>query len=135
MTKSMTRIFLTLVGILYLILALWCTLAPESTSRTVGFALQGGSGQSEFLVVYGGLELALGLIFLWPLWQKDVTQYALMVCVIVHGCLVLFRSVGFFLFEGIGSTTYSLAFGEWLIFLISLVFFLVRPNSTVAATE
>ncbi len=118
----MTRIFLTVVGLVYLLLSLWCSVDPASTSRSVGFTLQPGSGQSEFLVIYGGLELAMGIIFLWPLWQPGVTRYSLIVCVIVHGCLVLFRSGGFFLFEGIGSTTYSLAVGEWLIFLISLGF-------------
>jgi|TARA_R110002096_G_scaffold417745_2_gene621510 hypothetical protein len=125
----MTRIFLAMTGLIYLLLALWCSLDPVSTSRSVGFSLQAGSGQSEFLVVYGGLELALGLIFLWPLWQKEVTRFALVVCVIVHGCLVLFRSIGFFVFTGIGSTTYSLAVGEWLIFLISLGFYLVQRTS------
>jgi len=125
----MIRIWLTLIGVLYLLLAAWCTLDPKSTSQSVGFTLQGGSGQSEFLVVYGGLELALGLVFLWPLWQKAVTHYALTVCVTVHGCLVLFRSVGFLLFAGIGSTTYSLAVGEWLIFLISLGICLTRRTS------
>lgn len=129
----MARFLLALIGGIYLLLALWCSLAPGATSRSVGFTLQGGSGHSEFLVVYGGLELALGLIFLWPLWQKAVTHYALTVCVIVHGCLVLFRCVGFLLFAGIGSTTYSLATGEWLIFLISLGVLLLSRKSIPAA--
>lgn len=97
-----------------------CSVDPASTSRSVGFTLQPGSGQSEFLVIYGGLELALGIIFLWPLWQREVTRYALVVCVIVHGCLVLFRTAGFLIFDDIASMTYSLAVGEWLIFLVSL---------------
>ena len=125
----MTRIFLTVVGLIYLLLSIWCSVDPASTSRSVGFTLQTGSGQSEFLVIYGGLELALGLIFLWPLWQQDVTRFALVVCVVVHGCLVLFRCISFFVFTGIGSTTYSLAAGEWLIFLISLGFYLVQRTS------
>ena len=125
----MTRVFLAMTGLIYLLLAIWCSYDPVSTSRSVGFSLQAGSGRSEFLVVYGGLELALGLIFLWPLWQREVTRFALVVCVIVHGCLVLFRSISFFVFTGIGSTTYSLAAGEWLIFLISLGFYLVQRTS------
>lgn len=125
----MNRFFLALVGSLYFVLALWCTLSPGSTSQSVGFTLQPGSGQSEFLVVYGGLELALGMIFLWPLWQRDVTRYALIVCLIVHGCLVLFRTIGFVMFAGITPMTYSLAVGEWLIFLTSLVLFLLQWKS------
>ena len=116
----MARFFLAIVGLVYLLLALWCSFVPASTSRSVGFTLQPGSGQSEFLVIYGGLELALGIIFLWPLWQREVTRYALVVCVIVHGCLALFRTAGFLIFDDIASMTYSLAVGEWLIFLVSL---------------
>ena len=131
----MIRVWLALVGALYLMLAVWCAITPTSTSQSVGFRLEGGSGQSEFLVVYGGLELALGLIFLWPLWQAAVTRYALTVCLIVHGCLVIFRCASFFLFEGIGATTYSLATGEWLIFLISLGLCLTQRTSNSDETS
>ena len=51
----MERIFLTVIGVAYLLLAAWCTFAPARTSQAVGFDLKPGSGQSEFLVVYGGL--------------------------------------------------------------------------------
>ncbi|WP_145219328.1 hypothetical protein [Gimesia alba] len=131
----MIRLFLAVVGSLYLLLALWCSFAPATTSLTVGFALKPGSGQSEFLVVYGGLELALGIVFLWPLYQREVVRYALVVCIIMHGCLVLFRTIGFFLFEGIESTTYSLALGEWLIFLISLGVCLTQHKSTTTSAK
>ncbi|MGE3316814.1 MAG: hypothetical protein AB7O26_16980, partial [Planctomycetaceae bacterium] len=64
----MTRVFLAIVGVAYITLAAWCSIAPKHTSQSVGFSLTPGSGQSEFLFVYVGRELALGLIFLWPLW-------------------------------------------------------------------
>lgn len=130
---ALNRTFLALVGGMYVVLALWCSLAPAATSQSVGFTLQPGSGQSEFLVIYGGLELALGIVFLWPVYQREVTRYSLSICVIVHGCLVLFRTAGFFLFEGIQSTTYSLAVGEWLILLISLMLWLRQSKSTAAS--
>ncbi|WP_298862971.1 DUF4345 family protein [uncultured Gimesia sp.] len=131
----MTRIFLALMGILYVLLALWCAIAPESTSQSVGFTLQPGSGQSEFLTVYGGLELGLALVFLWPLLQRAVTQFSLGVCLMVHGSLVLFRTVGFFLFTGFESTTFYLAGGEWLIFLISLTLLYRQRDSTARDVE
>ena len=49
----MTRIFLALVGLACIALAVCCSVLPESTSsHAVGFSLQSGSGQSEFLRVY-----------------------------------------------------------------------------------
>jgi hypothetical protein len=126
----MTRIFLALVGILYVLLALWCAIAPENTSQSVGFTLQPGSGQSEFLTVYGGLELGLGIMFLLPFYTQESLRFSLLTCVIVHGSLVLFRTVGFFLFNGFESTTFYLAGGEWLIFLISLTLWCLQKKST-----
>lgn len=113
----MSRIFLSAVGVAYIILAAWCAIMPERTSKAVGFALQPGSGQSEFLTVYGGLEFALGIVFLWPLFKPAEIEFPLLVCLLVHGSLVLFRTAGFVLYHGIPSTTYAFAAAEWTIFL------------------
>src|SRR4051812_45517397 len=115
MLKS--RIFLTVIGVTYLYLAVWCSLMPVQTSQLVGFDLQPGSGQSEFLVIYGGLEMALAVVFLLPLIRLKQLENSLLVCLIVHACLVLFRSVSFFLYYDISPLTKELAFYEWLIFL------------------
>lgn len=120
------RIFLAVVGAAYLILAVWCSVRPAQTSQSVGYSLTPGSGQSEFLVVYGGLELGLGIVFLIPLFHPETTWFALIACLIIHACLVLFRSTSLFLYSGIQTTTYVLAVVEWLIFLGSLAFTLLR---------
>ena len=80
----MTRIFLALVGAAYLVLAAWCAILPETTSNSVGFTLQPGAGQSEFLTVYGGLQLAIGLAFLWPLYRPSEIRLPLFLCLLIH---------------------------------------------------
>lgn len=112
-----TRLYLVAVGLTYLYLAGWCSLRPEPTSQLVGFDLRPGSGQSEFLVIYGGLELALGILFLLPVVQAGSLRSSLQSCLIVHACLVAFRSVSFLLYSDIQPMTRTLAFYEWLIFL------------------
>jgi hypothetical protein len=119
----MERIFLALVGLLYAGLAAWCTISPKITSNKVGFDLQPGSGESEFVTVYGGLEMGMALIFLLPLLSKDSTSFALLACLLMHLCLVVFRSYSFMVFSGIGRMTYQLAVGEWVILLLSLVLY------------
>tara|TARA_R110002072_G_scaffold302999_3_gene491109 strand:- start:39743 stop:40144 length:402 start_codon:yes stop_codon:yes gene_type:complete len=116
----MARIFLAVVGAAYIALAIWCAARPDATANAVGFELISGSGQSEFFVVYGGLELALGIAFLWPLRRAEDTVGALRLCCLVHSCLVVFRTVSFFQFSGISTTTYALATVEWLILLGTL---------------
>ena len=120
------RIFLAVVGAAYLLLAVWCMLRPSQTAQSVGFSLTPGSGQSEFLVVYAGLELGLGIVFLLPLYNLEWTSFALASCLVIHACLVLFRSTSFLLYSGIHTTTYVLAGVEWLIFLGALASTLLR---------
>jgi len=68
-------------------------------------------------VIYGGLEMALAIIFLLPFILPHKLEHSLLVCLIVHACLVAFRTVSFFLYTDISSMTQTLAFYEWLIFL------------------
>jgi hypothetical protein len=115
----MARAWLTAVGLLYAGLAAWCTWDPLHTSRKVGFELQPGAGQSEFVTVYGGLELALALIFLAPWVRPAQTAFALQACLLTHGCLVAFRSLSFAWYGAMPSMTQRLAIGEWVIFLVT----------------
>jgi hypothetical protein len=48
-------------------------------------------------------------------------------CLLIHGCLVAFRTIGFALFSDIPSTTYALAATEWINFIGSVLLF--RVNS------
>jgi hypothetical protein len=115
----LVRIFLAVTGLLYLYLGVWCAVSPAKTSETVGLDIKPGSGQSEWLTVYGGLELGLGLILLLPAILNRSTREAVIACLIIHACLVLTRSIGFALYSGIATPTYKLAAGEWVIFLLS----------------
>jgi len=116
------KIFLLVMGVLYLLLALWCILKPDATSEAVGFRLTPGSGQSEYLAVYGGLQLGMGLFFLLPLLRGDFILPCLLGCTLIHAAIVLCRTVGFFLYANIAPTTRYLAGVEWAI-LTSCVFF------------
>ncbi len=115
------KIYLTVIGLLYLGLALWCTLSPATTSRKVGFEMIGGSGRSEFMTVYGGLEFGLALVFLLPWVNRDWTGFALASCLLIHGALVIFRTASFVRYSEFESLTRNLAIGEWVILIAGLV--------------
>jgi hypothetical protein len=104
-------------------------MVPATTSRSIGFELKPGSGQSEYLVIYGGLKLALGCVFLWPLYRSRDLPFCLGVCLLVYACLVLFRTIGFFAFTGIGTTTYALAVVEWVILLAAARLWWTLPSA------
>jgi hypothetical protein len=131
----MARLFLTVVGLLYLVLAVWCTAQPHSTAAAVGFTLQQGAGESEFVTVYGGLELALAILFLRPLCWPASTTAALRICLIIHGCLVLFRTMAFLRFSNIPSLTWGLAAGEWIVMLLALACWLTENKGPSATPD
>ena len=116
-----SRIFTSFVGVTYVGFSMWCTLQPQKTASTIGFELKPGSGQSEYLVVYGGLQLALGCIFLLPLLRPDFLRSALLICVIVHGSLVLFRGISIGLYGHLDNITYALSALELSLLVISAI--------------
>ena len=122
------KLFVGLVGVLYMGLAIWCSVQPTVTSQKVGFEMIGGSGKSEFMTVYGGLEFGIALLLLATLFRSETVTYGLWAALLIHGSLVVFRTISFFLYSDIGSFTYRLAIGEWVIFLVSaaLLYFTVN---------
>lgn len=117
----MNRLFLAAVGVLYGVLAVWCSVDPEGTSQSVGLVIQQGSGQSEYLTVYGGLEAGLSLVFLTSALTPKLQRSGLLHCVLIHAGLVSFRTAGFFLYTGFAPLTLNLAGGEWVLLVVSAV--------------
>ena len=63
---------------LYLLLAIRCSLRWRETSRALGYTTLSHSGQSEYLVVYGGLQLGLAVGFLLLARDPVLHRFALM---------------------------------------------------------
>ncbi|MCA9108946.1 MAG: hypothetical protein KDA52_03275 [Planctomycetaceae bacterium] len=114
------KLFLMLIGLMYIALSVWCSVKPEATSTKVGLSRTVGQGESEFLVIYGGMELGLAIVFLLPWFKPDSLPTVLLACTILHGCLVAYRLASFAIYSEFTSMTYSLAAGEVLIFTTSL---------------
>jgi len=52
---------LAVAGALYIMSGLWCVVMQTETLEFLGFTLQTPMAQSEYLSVYGGLQVGLGL--------------------------------------------------------------------------
>ena len=113
----LARTYLIFVAILYLGLALWCTASPQVTSNKVGLELKGGAGNSEFMTVYGGLEFGIALALCYCSIRSQSVYDGLVICTLMHGALVLFRTLSFLRYAEISNMIYRLAIGEWIIFL------------------
>lgn len=114
------KTYLVAAALIYAALAIWCSVQPNITSAKVGFSLEGDTGRSEFLTVYGGLEMGLALILLACVVRPEFTIAGVVGCVIIHGSLVLFRTISLFLYPAVESLTWRLAIGEWAILLAGI---------------
>ncbi|MET0292047.1 MAG: DUF4345 domain-containing protein [Steroidobacteraceae bacterium] len=56
-------IYLWLNAALYLLFAVWCTASPWKTSANLGYETLTAGGRSEYLVIYGGLQLGFAAFF------------------------------------------------------------------------
>lgn len=124
----MAKYLLALIGLLYLVLTIWCTTKQELTSGKVGLIRQPGQGESEYLTIYGGVQLALALLFFMPVVRPEMTLSMLLTCTVVHGCLVLFRTIAFVQYSDFPRMTYQLAAGEWIILIVSAALLLMETR-------
>jgi len=77
---------------LYAGFALACTLAPEQMAQALGYAALAPGGRSEFLVVYGGLQLGLALVFYCFARQTGLHRVGLQFALTLYSPIVCFRA-------------------------------------------
>ena len=105
----MTVAYLWLNVVLYAVFSVWCTLKPTETARSIGYAALEGGGRSEYLVVYGGLQLGLAIAYaifaMNPQWHRVGLLFSLS----IYGAIVLFRAVTLWLYAPVPALTWCVA--------------------------
>ena len=120
----MTAIYLWLNAALYAGFALWCTLRHEETARAVGFALPGPAGHSEYLVVYGGLQLGLAMFYAWLACQPGLHRTGLVFSLMLYAPIVAYRIATLFLHGPVGTLTKAVAALEIALLVAALLLYL-----------
>ncbi|SEL07345.1 hypothetical protein SAMN05428989_1369 [Pseudoxanthomonas sp. GM95] len=123
----MVNAYLWFNALLYIGLAIWCTLAPDSTAAAVGFTALTPSGQTEFLAVYGGMEFGIGLLFAYFAVSRQ-PRNGLVLGVAFYAPIVAWRAFAISRYGPLETTTIALAGFEWLLFLVGLALFLRQRN-------
>lgn len=106
------QIFLAFNGVLYLALAAWCTVAPHKTASAIGFGIDDPSAKSEYLTVYGGLELGMGLFFLLCAWRSGLVEAGLWFALLSYAALGVYRLTTVTTMGGLSSFIYTMAVVE-----------------------
>lgn len=109
-----------LVGAVYVALGVWCTATPRSVASKVGLSLDSDDGVSEFVTVYGGLEVGLGAALLVTSFVPALRDGGLVFGAIFSLALPLFR-LGTILRLDVGRGVYGLFAVEVLLAVLLAV--------------
>lgn len=126
----MVAAFLYFNALLYAVFAAWCTFAPRSTATAMGYSTLSTSGQSEYLVVYGGLQLGLALFFGYCA-RAGEDRLGLLLALALYLPIVAYRAVTVVRFWPVGSTTLWVAGLEWALLLVSAALWIGRNGRGV----
>ena len=102
----MAAAFLWVNAVMYLGFAVWCTVLPTKTAEAIGFAFSKASGKSEYVTVYGGLEMGLALFFLFAALSPSLRTAGIVFALVLYGCLALWRIGTVLTIDGLGTFPY-----------------------------
>lgn len=108
---------------LYVVFAAWCTIARRSTSQGLGYEALSNSGHSEYLVVYGGLQLGLALFFGYVASQSGLHRAGLIFALALYAPIVLYRVVTVFSFWPVRGMTLGVAALEVALLLAAIALY------------
>jgi hypothetical protein len=108
---------------LYLLFAVWCTVKSSGTADSLGYRTLSAGGRSEYLVIYGGLQLGLALIFWQCAMRPSWRQAGVLATVLLYAPIVLYRLITIARFWPVGGLTVAtgvlectlLAWGLWIL--------------------
>jgi hypothetical protein len=87
------KAYLYLNAILYVLFAAWCSIAPSSTSSSIGFLDLSSGGKSEYLVVYGGLQLGLAIAFCLLARDSAYWKIGMLLSIALYAPIVVYRLI------------------------------------------
>ena len=101
----MIKFYLWLNAVLYFCLVLWCTFKHGQTSRASGFLALDGSGHSEYLTIYGGLQLGLAIFFGYLGSKPILHSTGVIFSILLYAPIVAYRVVTVLNFSPVSAVT------------------------------
>jgi hypothetical protein len=121
--------YLYLNALLYVVFAAWQTLSPWSTATAVGYTSLSQSGRSEYLVIYGGLQVGLAIFFGISGASADLHRPALLFALCLYSCIALYRIVTVMRFWPVKGLTLGVGALELALFIAALLLYLQSPRT------
>lgn len=88
----MAQVYLYLNSLLFFSIAVRSTWAPRSTATGLGFLKLSDQGRAEYLVVYGGLQLGLVVLFFLLASNPAYFRLGLLISAVFYAPILLYRT-------------------------------------------
>ena len=85
-------LYLYINAALYAIFALWCTLKFTNTASNLGYAALTNGGRSEYLAIYGGLQIGLAVMFVLLARDAAYHKLGILIAIGLYAPIVLYRA-------------------------------------------
>ena len=119
----MASAYLYLNAAIYLLFAVWCTVAPSATANNLGYTVLSNGGHSEYLVIYGGLQLGLAALFFVLARDPATLRLGLLISICLYAPIVLFRIVTVVKFWPVPAITKGTGVLELSLLIAALILF------------
>lgn len=117
----MPRLYLLTNAVLYLALAVLCTVKHLETSKGTGYLTLSAAGHSEYLVIYGGLQLGLAGFFAYMAREPSSYYAGVLFGVILYGPIVVYRGITLLIYRPTSAVTLGTAALELILLVWGLV--------------
>ena len=87
----MTAAYLWINAALYLVFAVMCVSNVTGTASALGYKTLSASGHSEYVTVYGGLQVGLAIFFAVAAYQPEWHRVGLLMALCLYAAIVIFR--------------------------------------------
>ncbi len=118
-------IYLWLNAALYALFAVWCTVSPGRTATNLGYESLTAGGRSEYLVIYGGLQLGFAAFFaILARGDASLQRLGVLFALCLYVPIVAYRATTVVKFWPLPSMTLMVAALEGVLLVAALVLYL-----------
>lgn len=125
-------VYLYVNAALYLLFAIWCTFSMSKTAANLGYEVLSASGKSEYLVIYGGLQLGLAALFAYTAANPQLQRPGVFIALCFYVPIVAYRVATVVKFWPVRSMTLYVGALEVLLLVAGiLVWCFARPATSL----
>ena len=121
----MSAAYLYFNAALYAGFAILCLARAGPTARAIGYLQLSPSGESEYRVVYVGLQIGLAVVFWYLASRSEVWRLGISFSLAIYLPLVIVRLATVVRFWPVSTTTMTVAVLEATLLAVALVIYLI----------